>query len=82
MYLYAAFLGGELARERMGEDHEVVFVVADDIRASSDRSQGQMGAVVGGAHVDALCRVEMVDGYAVRLEHSGSGDVTSMTGYN
>jgi len=31
VHLYAAFLGGELTDGRMGEDHEVVFVVADDV---------------------------------------------------
>jgi len=33
VHLYAAFLGGELADGRMGEDHEVVFVVAGDSTA-------------------------------------------------
>jgi Domain of Unknown Function (DUF1543) len=81
MYLYAAFLGGELAGGRMGEDHEVVFVVADDLTAARTAAKANWGGD-GRAHVDALLQVEMVDGYAVRLDKSGSGDVTSMTGYN
>ena len=43
MHLFAAFLGGELAASRMGEDHEVVFVVAEDMRVGPQGGQGEMG---------------------------------------
>lgn len=65
----------------MGEDHEVVFVVADDTTAARLAAKAKWGGD-GRAHVDALLQVEMIDGYAVRLEESGTGDITAMTGYN
>jgi hypothetical protein len=32
--------------------------------------------------VDALTRIDMVDGYVIRLEEAGSGDRTETEGYN
>lgn len=55
MHLYAAFLGGDLAEGRMGEDHEVV---------------------------DAVTRLDRIDGFDISLDPSGSGDATHMEGYN
>ncbi len=34
MHLFAAFLGGEPEPGRIGEDHEVVFVVAEDMASA------------------------------------------------
>ena len=81
MHLFAAFLGGELASGRMGEDHEVVFVVAEDIESARRAAKAKWGGG-GRPHVDALTRLEMVDGFAVGLEPVGSGDATETTGYN
>ena len=81
MHLYAAFLGGELAEDRMGEDHEVVFVVAQDTTSARKAAQKKWGGT-GRAHVDAVTRLEMIDGYTVALERTGAGDVTEMEGYN
>ena len=36
----------------------------------------------GRAHVDALTRLDMIDGYAVGLERAGAGDATETEGYN
>ncbi|HEY3841618.1 MAG TPA: hypothetical protein VGL48_00060 [Acidimicrobiales bacterium] len=55
VHLYAAFLGGDLAEGRMGEDHEVV---------------------------DAVTRLDRIDGFDISLDPSGSGDATHMEGYN
>ena len=67
VHLYAAFLGGPVADGRMGEDHEVVFVIADDpIEAKSKAKDKWSG--VGRGHVDAVQRVEVVDGFAMSLE--------------
>ena len=65
----------------MGEDHEVVFVVADDPTSASKAAKEKWGGG-GRGHVDAVTRLEMIDGYAVTLQHTGSGDVTEMEGYN
>ncbi len=81
MHLFAAFLGGELTPGRMGEDHEVVFVVAKDLLAARKAATAKWGGD-GRAHVDALTRLDMVDGYAIGLEQAGNGDATETVGYN
>ena len=81
MHLFAAFLGGELRSGRMGEDHEVVFVVAEDMEAARRAAKAKWGGG-GRAHVDALTRLDMVDGFAVGLELAGAGDATETEGYN
>jgi thiamine monophosphate kinase len=47
MHLYCAFLGGELAANRMGEDHEVVFVVAEDTASARQAAMKKWAAMVG-----------------------------------
>ena len=81
MHLYAAFLGGELTDGRMGEDHEVVFVVAEDVIAARRAAKEKWGGD-GRAHVDALTRLDMIDGFRIALESGGSGDQTETEGYN
>ena len=81
MHLYVAFLGGELSGTRMGEDHEVVFVVAEDALSARQASKKKWGGE-GRCHVDALTRVDMIDGFAVNLTPGGAGDTTAMEGYN
>jgi Domain of Unknown Function (DUF1543) len=82
VHLYTAFLGGELSGTRMGEDHEVVFVVAEDVLSARKAAKAKWGGD-GRCHVDALTRVDMVDGFAVTLTPGGGpGDVMEMEGYN
>jgi hypothetical protein len=82
VHLYAAYLGGELAVGRMGEDHEVVFVVAEDMKAARTAAKAKWGGG-GRPHVDALTRLDMIDGHAITLGASdGSGDATETEGYN
>jgi hypothetical protein len=81
VHLYAAFLGGELTDGRMGEDHEVVFVVADDVISARRAAKAKWGGD-GRAHVDALTRLDMIDGFRIGLEEGGSGDQTETEGYN
>ena len=81
MHLYAAYLGGELTTGRMGEDHEVVFVVAEDMEQARRAAKEKWGGK-GRSHVDALTRLDMIDGYSVSLQHGGAGDVTETEGYN
>jgi hypothetical protein len=81
VHLYAAFLGGELTDGRMGEDHEVVFVVADDGVSARLAAKAKWGGD-GRAHVDALTRLDMIDGFRIGLEAGGSGDRTETEGYN
>ena len=72
VHLFAAFLGGELASGRMGEDHEVVFVVAEDMESARRAAKAKWGGD-GRPHVDALTRLDMIDGFAVGLEPAGDG---------
>lgn len=81
MHLYAAFLGGELTDGRMGEDHEVVFVVADDMVGARRAAKAKWGGD-GRAHVDALTRLDMIDGFTIALEAGGAGDRTETEGYD
>ena len=76
-----AFLGGPLADDRMGEGHEVVLVVA------ADRAEAEIRAVAkwsgaGRGHLDALQRVERVDGFAVGLSPAAAGDSLDVETYN
>ena len=70
MHLYAAFLGGDLGPGRMGEDHEVVFVVAEDELSARRAAKAKWGGD-GRPHVDALTRIDVIDGFAVGLEQRG-----------
>ncbi len=81
MHLYAAFLGGELAAGRMGEDHEVVFVVAEDTESARRAAKAKWGGD-GRPHVDALTRLDVIDGFAVGLEPAVQGDTIETEGYN
>lgn len=72
--LFVVYLGGKLDESRMGEDHEVVVVVADDCagarKAAKEKWQG-----LGSAHVDAVRELTVVDGYRVDLTLVGVGDL-------
>ncbi len=81
MHLYCAFLGGELSENRMGEDHEVVFVVAEDTTAARKAAKKKWGGG-GRPHVDALTQLEVIDGYEIALSHTDKDDATTMEGYN
>ena len=81
MHLYAAFLGGELSPGRMGEDHEVVFVVAENELSARRAAKAKWGGD-GRPHVDALTRLDMIDGFGIGLTQRGHGDATETVGYN
>jgi hypothetical protein len=81
VHLYAAYLGGELGPGRMGEDHEVVLVVADGEDSARRAAKAKWGGA-GRPHVDALTRVERIDGFVVGLTPGGEGDATETVGYN
>ncbi len=81
MHLFVAFLGGDLSPGRIGEDHEVVFVVAEDELSARRAAKAKWGGD-GRPHVDALTRLDVIDGYGVGLTHRGEGDVTETVGYD
>jgi hypothetical protein len=80
VHLFAAYLGGELGPGRVGEDHEVVFVVAEDELTARRAAKAKWGGG-GKAHVDALTRLDMVDGYGIDVTRRGEGDATETVGY-
>jgi Domain of Unknown Function (DUF1543) len=81
MHLYAAYLGGGLTPGRMGEDHEVVFVVAEDAQDAKRRAKEKWHGD-GRGHVDAVQRIDVVDGYAVALGPGDGGDRLTLDSYN
>ncbi len=73
MHLYAAYLGGPLDDGRMGEDHEVVLVVAaDPVEAKARALAKWRGA--GRGHLDALERIDQIDGHRIDLAPDGEAD--------
>ena len=88
MHLYAAYLGGPPSGGRMGEDHEVVYVVAPDGGAAKAAAVAKWRGA-GRGHVDAVERIDVVDGYEVSLAPAGGGpgkggptDRTALDSYN
>jgi hypothetical protein len=72
MDLFAVYLGGPVAPGRMGEDHEVVFVVAADDAEVEVLAKAKWTGV-GRCHIDAVQRLDQVDGHAVSLTPSTAG---------
>lgn len=83
MDLYVAYLGGPMPDGQMGEGHEVVTVVADDPVDAKAKARAKWSGH-GRSHVDALQRVESVDGFRVELVPTGSDDHADneLFGYN
>ncbi len=69
--LYAVYLGGTPEKGRMGEDHEVVFVVAPDIPTMKRRAKAKWQGT-NKPHVDAYEALSAVDGFAIQLVVDGS----------
>jgi hypothetical protein len=72
--LFAVFLGGKLADDRLGEDHEVVFVVAANQKEARTLAKAKWKGVADGIHVDAVQKVEIIDGHRILLEETEESD--------
>jgi Domain of Unknown Function (DUF1543) len=81
MLLFAAFLGGPMTEGRMGESHEVVFVVAEDLKDAKAKAKAKWQGT-GRGHVDALQQIDMVDGFEISLVAGGEGDRIPLDSYN
>jgi hypothetical protein len=81
MHLYAAYLGGPLDAGRLGEDHEVVLVVAADSTEAKAKARAKWRGAPPG-HLDALVRIDQVDGHQVSLSDVGGGDLLDAELYN
>jgi hypothetical protein len=77
--LFVVYLGGDLAPGRLGEDHEVVVVAAGDLAEARAAARAKWSGT-GRAHVDAVQLLDVVDGYAVKLEYTGETSVVSIDG--
>jgi len=64
--LFVVYLGGKTGEGRMGEDHEVVVVVAPDIVAARKAAKVKWCGI-GDPHVDAVGELDVVDGHKVML---------------
>jgi hypothetical protein len=71
--LFVVYLGGDPAPGRLSEDHEVVLVVAGDVREARRAARAKWGAATR-PHVDAVQTVEVVDGYRISLDHTGEDE--------
>jgi len=67
LQLYAIYLGGDPAPGRIGEDHEVVFVVAEDVKAARMQARTKWRGEDPKPHVDMVQELDIVDGFAISL---------------
>lgn len=79
--LYAVYLGGDPAGGRIGEDHEVVFVVSDDVQSARKAAKAKWRGDDPKPHVDMVQELDVVDGFEISLaptdrQASGERDVT------
>jgi Domain of Unknown Function (DUF1543) len=79
--LYAVLLGGSGGPGRLSEDHETVFVVAEDLAGAKRQAKAKWQGH-GRGHVDAITLVDVVDGHKVRLEESDSEAAVDFLSYN
>lgn len=71
--LFVAYLGGKTNKSRIGEDHEVVLVVANDKEEAKKKARIKWGGE-GAAHLDMLVEINIVDGYKVNVEKASTAD--------
>lgn len=65
--LYVVYLGGDPQPGRLSEDHEVVTVVASNVKEARRAARAKWrGSSTG--HVDAVQVLDVVDGFEIRLE--------------
>lgn len=83
MHLYAALLGGQAATGRMGEDHEVAFVVSGSPEEARQLAKGKWSGA-GKGHVDAVQRIDVIDGCSVTVTPASdaAGDHIELHSYN
>jgi hypothetical protein len=67
--------------ERMGEGHEVVLVVAEDLGQAKSMAKAKWSGA-GRGHLDAVRQIDMVDGFEVSLAKVGTGDSMPLDDYN
>ncbi len=74
MKLWLCYLGGKIAPNRIGEDHECVLVVAASKEEARRRAKEKWKGEYGGVHIDATVEVTSVDGYLIQLTKTDRPD--------
>jgi hypothetical protein len=67
--LFAVYLGGDPAPGRLTEDHEVVHVVATDIKDARAAAKAKWSGVAR-PHIDAVRLLRVVDGHLIGLQRT------------
>ena len=73
MNLFVVYLGGPLAPGRIGEDHEVVLVIAEDETDARAKAKAKWRGD-SRVHIDAVSRVNVVDGHKVTVAPTDEPD--------
>lgn len=73
MKLFVVYLGGKVAEGRMGEDHEVVAVVAVDAPSARKAAKAKWRGL-GDPHVDAVQELIVIDGHRIDLVRANASD--------
>lgn len=77
--LFVVYLGGDPAPGRIGEDHEVVTVVANDLKSARSRARAKWTGSTK-AHVDMVQELRVVDGHEIVLEATDAPDESVIDG--
>jgi len=75
--LFIVYLGGKLKPGRMGEDHEVVMVAADDLLQAKKQAKLKWQGESIDVHIDYVTELNEVDGYAIELKEIKPGEVSA-----
>jgi hypothetical protein len=81
MKLFAVLLGGSGVPGRLSEDHETVFVIAEDERSAKKAAKAKW-AGYGRPHVDALVSLDHVDGFDISVVPGGTVPEGAFVSYN
>jgi hypothetical protein len=73
LQLFAVYLGGDPLPGRLSEDHEVVHVVALDVKTARSMARAKWGGSTR-PHVDAVKPISVIDGYSVLLRPTNDPD--------
>lgn len=72
-HLFVVYLGGDPAPGRLSEDHEVVVVVAPDVKQARVAARLKWKGT-SRPHVDAVQTLDVIDGFLVKLQPTERSD--------
>ncbi len=78
--LYMAYVWGD-SKDRLIEDHEIIFVVAEN-PADAKRIAKEKTVLTSGVHVDVMSEIKNIDGYDISLNKSDNKEeIVKVLGY-